>query len=205
MNSEKGMFSRFTYKIIAFILRICFRIVHPRIHVEGIENIPEGTAVLCANHSNLTDPLWILAFARLDRLPRTMAKKELFDNFFMRWLMKKVGAFPVDREGTDITAIKTAMHTLKQGNKLLIFPEGTRVKKGMTSEAHSGAVLIAHRMKAPIVPIYLSTEKGLFKPIRLVFGAPYSVDYGGQKPSAEDLENSASEMMNTIYTMGESS
>lgn len=205
MNSEKGMFSQLTYKIIAFIVRICFRICHPVIRVEGRENIPAGSAVLCANHSNLTDPIWILAFARLEKLPRTMSKKELFSNPFMRWLMKKVGGFPVDRDSTDITAIKTAMQTLKQGNKLLIFPEGTRVRNGKPSQPHSGAVLIAHRMKAPIVPIYLSTEKGLFRPIRLIFGTPYSVDYGGDKPNAEALEQSAAEMMKTIYTLGEPS
>lgn len=205
MNSEKGMFSTFTYKIIVFIVRICFRICHPIIRVEGRENIPSGAAVLCANHSCLTDPIWIHGFARFDRLPRTMSKKELFENAFMRWLMKKVGGFPVDREGSDITAIKTAMQTLKQGNKLLIFPEGTRVRDGKKGEAHSGAVLIAHRMKAPIVPIYLSTKKGLFRPIHLVFGKPYVIEYGGNKPTADDLNKSAAEMLETIYGLGEQS
>lgn len=203
MNGEKAMFSSFTYRFVAFFIRIFFRICHPVIHVEGRENLPEGCAAICANHSHLTDPIWVLGFAKLKRLPRSMAKKELFENSFMKWLLRKVGAFPVDRDGADITAIKTAMQTLKQGNKLLIFPEGTRIRNGKTSEPHSGAVLIAHKMKAPIVPVYLSTQKGFFRPIRLVFGNPYIVDFNGEKPDAQMLEQETANMMKTIYSMGE--
>lgn len=205
MISEKKMFSRFTYKLLVVIVRVLLWISHPVLRVEGRENIPEGKAVLCANHSNFSDPIWILGFSGLDTLPRTMAKKELFHNPILRWLLFKVGAFPVDRGNADISAIKTAMQTLKQGNKLLIFPEGTRVKGGEVVEPHSGAALIAHRMNAPIVPVYLSTKKSIFHTVRLIFGEPYTLDFGGVKPCADDLAQSATDMMNTIYALGERS
>lgn len=56
-----------------------------------------------------------------------MAKKELFQgNKLFAWLIAALGAFPVDREGADITAIKTALSSVKAGQKLIIFPQGTR-------------------------------------------------------------------------------
>ena len=99
----------------------------------------------------------------------------------------------------------SAIHTLKEGNKLVIFPEGTRVKKGKTVEPHSGAVLIAHRMKAPVVPIYLSTKKGLFRPVDLVFGTPYVAEFNDPKPDAAALQQASNDMMAKIYAIGDKS
>lgn len=204
MRDSGRTVSPFTYSLVAGVIRLCFRICHPVIRVQGRENLPEGAAVVCANHSSFTDPLWILAWARFQKLPRTMAKKELFQNSLFGWFLGKLGAFPVDRGNTDLTAIKTAFQTLKEENKLLIFPEGTRVRKGKTSESHPGAIVIAHRMKAPIVPVYLSVKKGLFRPVHLIFGSPYSLDFGGRKPDTAALNTAAAELMSGIYTMGES-
>ncbi len=198
-----GMFSPFLYKFVSGLARIALRICHPVIHIEGRENLPEGSAVLCANHSHLTDPIWIVVWSRLQRQPRIMAKKELFSNRLFRWFFAKLGAFPVDRGNTDIKAIKNALHTLKDNNKLLIFPEGTRVRKGKVSQPHSGAVLLAHRVNAPIVPVYLSVQKGLFRPVYLKFGTPYCPDFGGIKPDSQALEAHSSELMANIYDMGE--
>ena len=202
-NDKIRTFSPFTYHFLAFLVRICFRICHPVIRVKGRENLPPGAAVLCGNHSNLTDPIWVIAWAQLNRLPGTMAKKELFGNALFRWFFAKVGAFPVDRGSTDISAIKNALQTLKDDNKLLIFPEGTRVRNGKKSEPHSGAIVIAHRRNAPIVPIYLSVNKGLFRPIHLIFGTPYTLDFRGEKPDGAALEKAAEEMMAKIYNLGE--
>ena len=198
-----GMVSPFVYKILCGLIRVVFRICHPVIRIIGRENLPEGPAVLCANHSHLTDPIWIVGFTRLPRQPRIMAKKELFANKLLCWFFAKLGAFPVDRGNTDIKAIKTSLHTLKENNKLLIFPEGTRVRKGKPSTPHSGAVLLAHRVNAPIVPIYLSVCKGLFRPITLQYGKPYHPQFGQAKPDAQALEDRSAELMANIYAMGD--
>ncbi len=203
MSKDRRMLSPFMYHFLAGSARILFRLCHPVIRIEGRENLPEGAAVLCANHSHLTDPVWIIAFSRLHRQPRSMAKKELFSNPFFTWFFTKIGAFPVDRGNTDIKAIKEALHTLKDGNKLLVFPEGTRVRKGKPSEPHSGAILLANKVGAPVVPIYLSVKKGLFRPIRIQFGKPGFSDFAGVKPDSQALGNRTRELMAEIYAMGE--
>ena len=191
------------YRFVTSAVRVVFRIAHPVLEIEGREKFPEGAAVICCNHCGITDPFWVIAWSRLKRLPRTMAKKELYKWKTLAWACEKFGAFPVDRGAPDINAIKTAMQVLKSDNKLLIFPEGTRVKKGKKSEPHSGALLIAARMKAPVIPTYLSVKRGLFRKVRLIFGEPYFPEYAGPKPTGEELEQRTKEMMEKIYQMGE--
>ena len=105
---------------LAFHIYFGYRII-------GRENIPEGGCVVCPNHIQLSDPPFA-AVALSHRTPlRLMAKKELFQgNKLFAWLIAALGAFPVDREGADITAIKTALSSVKAGQKLIIFPQGTR-------------------------------------------------------------------------------
>lgn len=102
---------------LAFHIYFGYRII-------GRENIPEGGCVVCPNHIQLSDPPFA-AVALSHRTPlRLMAKKELFQgNKLFAWLIAALGAFPVDREGADITAIKTALSSVKAGQKLIIFPQ----------------------------------------------------------------------------------
>lgn len=195
--------SRGMFRFLCGVVRTILRIFRPATRIEGVENIPDGAAVLCCNHSGMLDPLWVVAFSDLRILPRIMAKKELFRNKILSWLFYKLGAFPVDRQGADIAAIKIAFQTLKDDNKLLIFPEGTRIRNGKRSQAHSGAALIASRMHAPIVPIYLSPKRHFFSPVHLIVGKAYCLEFGGAKPTSQELQDSADELMRRIYEMGD--
>ena len=195
--------SGWSYRFICAFLRGCLRFMHPIIRVKGRENLPQGAAMLCCNHSAFSDPIWVIVFGKCPTLPRSMAKKELLEAPVMGWLYRKLGAFPVDRGHADVGAVKTAMQTLKNGEKVLIFPEGTRIKKGKVSEPHSGAVMIAARMKVPVVPVYLSTKKHFWQPVKLIYGTPYFPEYAGAKPTQEELESRTTELMRTIYAMGE--
>ncbi len=195
--------SGWSYRFICAFLRGCLRFMHPIIHIKGRENLPQGAAMLCCNHSAFSDPIWVIVFGKCPTLPRSMAKKELLEKPLLGWLYRKLGAFPVDRGHADVGAVKTAMQTLKNGDKVLIFPEGTRIQKGKISEPHSGAVMIAARMKVPIVPVYLSTKKHFWQPVKLIYGTPYSPEYAGTKPTQEELESHTAELMQKIYAMGE--
>ena len=198
------MFSQRTYRILRAFLAAWLRILHPVIHVHGRENIPEGGCVVCPNHIQLSDPPFA-AVALSHRTPlRLMAKKELFQgNKLFAWLIAALGAFPVDRGATDLKAVQTTLKTLREGNRVLIFPEGTRVRKGKKVEAHSGALLMANRAKVPVVPIYVSTKKHLFSPILLRFGEPYFPEYAAAKATPEELTLRSAELLEKIYAMGD--
>ena len=160
-----------------------------------LKNIPDGPAVICCNHSSFSDAIWVIVCSHRNRIFRTMAKKELFSHRVLGWFITKLGAFPVDREANDIHAVKTALGVLREGDKLLIFPEGTRVREGDVSHPHVGAVTFACRTDAPIVPVFLTRKKRFWAPLTLVFGEAYHPQFEGRRPSSDELEHLTQEMM----------
>ena len=135
------------YSILWTIIWPFFSLCHP-CRAIGKENLPKSGALFCANHSCLNDPVClVMAVGRRYQL-RPMAKSEFMNIPVLGWLLKKAGVFAVDRGKSDVGAIKTAMKYLKNGEKVLLFPEGTRVKDGVDkhgheSEAKSGAAMLA--------------------------------------------------------------
>ena len=103
-----------------------FSIIH-RVKAKGRENIPEGAAVICANHTSLKDPLTLAYSLSLKHFVRFMAKDEIMKTPVIGYLLKLAGIFGVKRGQADINAIKTALSILKNGGKLGIFPEGRNI------------------------------------------------------------------------------
>lgn len=192
------------YKIIISIVRVAMFFYHPIFRVIGRENIPQGGRYLiCPNHSGLADPIWVVFALRLGHVPRIMAKKEVMQVPVLGWFLRKFGVFGVNREGNDVTAIKTGLRCLKNDQQLMIFPEGTRVKPGQKLPPKRGTMLLAYRTDSPILPVYLTTKRYPFSPMTCIFGKPYKLDFGGQTPTEEQLELEAQKLMDSIYEMGE--
>lgn len=121
--------------------------------VHGEERVPgKGPLIVAANHSRFSDP--VLVCIAVPRRVQWMAKKEMFA-FPFRKFFGFLGAFPVDREHGGRAAVRTALGFLAQGWALGIFPEGTRRRPGAAGEAKNGAVLLAVRSGAPILPVYI--------------------------------------------------
>ena len=142
---------RFLYHALYRIVWPFFSLAHP-VGARGQENIPEGGAVLCANHSALCDPILVCFACTLRWMVRPMAKIELSRVPALGWLLGKAGVIYVDRGHADVHAVKEALKWLKEDQKLLVFPEGTRVRKGEDVKGKSGAALFATRTGTPLVP-----------------------------------------------------
>jgi 1-acyl-sn-glycerol-3-phosphate acyltransferase len=152
-----------------------------RLRAEGVENLPEdGGFVLAANHVSNFDP-WPLGIPLWPRrYLRFMAKSELF------WwplgpLIKAGGAFKVRRGERDVEAIRTAVELVREGHVVVMFPHGTRQRKGLVKKhrprAHTGAARIALDANAPLVPVAIAgTDRlRLFGPLRVRYGRPLDV------------------------------
>lgn len=188
------------YTVIYSIVWLAFKIVHPWRAV-GNTRMPEGGVLICANHTTLSDPLFILLCMKNDQQSRVMAKAELMRVPVLGFLLKKAGIFGVERGKADIQAIKTAMKALKNGERLLLFPEGTRVAEGEEGGGHTGAAMLATRTGVPIVPVYVPRKKKWFRKSTLVFGEPYVPAFEGRKATAEDYERISEDLMERIYAL----
>lgn len=143
------------YRFARFLLKIVFKIRY-KLVVHGNTNLPETPLVICANHINLWDP--ILLAIIFERPIRFMAKKELFDNKFLGFLLNKFGAFPVDRDNVNIKTIKDSIKLVKDNEVLGIFPEGTRVKTVSEENMKTGVAMIASRAGADVIPVFINSN-----------------------------------------------
>ena len=179
-----------------------FNLFRP-LRVVGRENIPDGAAVLCPNHTPLGDPFYVVfAFGRKYPM-RAMAKIQIMRVPVIGWILGKAGVFGVDRGRADMKAVKTALKFLKDGNKLLMFPEGTRVHEGEDVTAKTGAAMFATRTGAPLLPIYIQRKKKLFARNVVVIGQPYHPEYAGRKPTPDELDAIAGDLMDRVRKLGE--
>ncbi|MEA2358519.1 MAG: glycerol-3-phosphate dehydrogenase [Solirubrobacteraceae bacterium] len=139
------------YWIVRAILQPFFH-VYWRLSRIGREHIPaSGPVILASNHRSFLDPFVIAVMAR--RPIYFMAKKELFVNRPISWLLSSLGAFPIDRGASDRGAMDTARAILDRGDGVLLFPEGTRIRPGALGRPKRGIGRLALETGAPVVPI----------------------------------------------------
>jgi len=187
------------YRFIIAVITPLVKLLYPH-RVIGAENIPDGAAVVCGNHSSYIDPVLIAVAFTSRRMVHFMGKAEIFKNPFFRWFFTKIGAFPVRRGEQDIAAIKNSMRFLKEGTKVMIFPEGTRVGRDNEAAAKTGAVRIADKMKAPVVPVYMPRDKKMLRKTVVVIGEPYMVS---EEETRCDYQAKADELMVKISGLRE--
>jgi 1-acyl-sn-glycerol-3-phosphate acyltransferase len=164
-----------------------------RLRAEGVENLPQdGGFVLAANHVSNLDPwpLGIPLFPR--RFLRFMAKSELF------WwplgpLISAGGAFKVRRGERDVDAMATAVELIREGHVVVMFPHGTRQRKGIVKKhqprSHRGAARIAIEARAPLVPAAISGTDRLSRlgPLRVRYGKPLDIEGLDAREATERL------------------
>jgi glycerol-3-phosphate dehydrogenase (NAD(P)+) len=148
----------------------------------GREHIPTtGPAILACNHRSFLDPFVI---AMLTRRPvYSMAKEELFKGRIRSWLLVRVGAFPVRRGTGDLEAMETARAILQRGDIVIMFPEGTRVRRGPLGHPHSGAGRLALETGAPLIPVAINGTQNVrrgwrIRPRRITVRAGAPMDFG---------------------------
>jgi len=136
--------------------------------IEGQENIPvNGPLLVASNHLSNLDPA--IVAAALNRPPVFLAKSELFKYRVGAFLMRGYGAFPVDRRGADIRALKWITGQLLTEERVaIVFPEGTRSKTGGLLRGQPGLAHIALTTGVPIVPFGLTGSENLQNPLKVL-------------------------------------
>lgn len=121
------------------------------LRVRGADRLlTEGPVLVVANHQSFLDPPLIGTLYHSEM--HFLARKTLFKGFF-KWLYGQWNSIPVDQEKPDMSSLKTIIRRLKEGNRVLVFPEGARTHDGSLGEAQPGVGLIAVKAGVPIQPI----------------------------------------------------
>jgi 1-acyl-sn-glycerol-3-phosphate acyltransferase len=186
------------YLMIGILTYLPVRLLF-RLRARGLENVPaEGGAVLAANHTSNLDP-WPLGLPLFPRRwLRFMAKSELYW-FPLKYVLRAGGAFPVRRGEGDAEAIEMAVELARGGEIVVMFPEGTRRRKGLRKKhearAHTGAARIARDAGVPLVPAAIRGTDQLRRlgPFRVVYGAPLEV--------GEDTQETTERLMAAIESL----
>jgi 1-acyl-sn-glycerol-3-phosphate acyltransferase len=175
------------YAIGRAVFALLFHTLWP-LTIKGSEHVPrKGSAVIIANHVSMVDP-FVIGYGAGRRV-NFMAKEELFRNKLLGWLIRRLGAFPVDRARRDPASLRTALIVLRSDELLGMFPEGTRSTSGGLLEFRTGALRLASRTRAPIVPAaVIGTERAL-PPKKFIRPARIAVHFGPPIELTELFDN----------------
>ena len=176
------------FQVLRAIFYLPIKILFPTRIIGKKNKIKKGRVILCCNHqSNLDPPLIAVSFFRRFYY---MAKKSLFKNKFLGWLLSKFGAYPVDRETIDIKAMKKTLDLLKNDKALCLFPQGTRLSDVEVSQLKDGAILFSLKTNSPILPCVFLKKPGLFRFNKFIIGEPiklYEMEQFANKKINDDL------------------
>lgn len=150
-----------------------------RLKIYGRENlIEDGPAIYASNHASYLDPPLVGVACRKELF--YLARKTLFEKPVLGPILPRINCIPVDRDRGDVAAVRALLRLLKEGKRVVVFPEGTRSKDGNLQPARAGLGLIIAKSLAPVVPVRvfgsyaaLPRSGGVhFAPITLVVGKP---------------------------------
>lgn len=152
----------------------------------GAEKVEDGACVLVGNHYRIWDIVHMACTTK--EKVHFITKKELYKNKFLAHLCGVVEAIPVSRDGQDAKAVMTALRYLKNGEKISMFPEGTRNR---TEEEllplKGGAAMFAIKARVPVYPVMCPHKTRLFRRTKILVGDPIDLSaFYERRLTAED-------------------
>ena len=160
-------------RIVKVFLRTLYRIFF-RVRVSGEENktkaAEQGGYIICANHVNYLDAVAIVVFSKEPII--FVGKHDLGRITILRWLEHLFNVIPIKRNQQDMEAMKRCLKTIKNGQPLALFPEGTRKGLEKNGKAKNGAAYMAIKSGCPVVPVGISGTFKLFSKFNIKYGEP---------------------------------
>lgn len=185
------------YNIAVIVLKIIFFPLY-RIKVSGLENISrDDRIIVCANHKSMLDPIFLAI--SLPRILYFMGKKEIFEVPILKNIARSLGAFPVDRFGRDLKALRHSVALINDNKTLGIFPEGTRVKNVNRENVKDGVAFIALKAKADILPVEIISSYKFFRKTEIQIKDKIKVDEFLSMKNKDAMKLMTDEIFGKIY------
>lgn len=168
----------------------------------GNTEAAEGACIYVGNHYSMID---IFYPARTTwEVVHYVAKQSVLEAPGFGYLARRYGAIGVMRDGTDVRSVMECIKVLKNGEKLIIFPEGTRNRVSETEflPFHGSSTLLAIRTKTPIVPFVICKRPRAFHRTHVVFGAPITFEEFYDKKLTQEEQDAAEEKLRSyMYSL----
>lgn len=189
------------YDIVRAVVRPIYGFLFGR-RVFGVENLPQsGGFVLCANHLHARDPFYIAAALPKNRRLFSLAKKELFANKIVGGFLSDIGAIPIDRGNADLSAMRTAFKVVREGNGLIVFPQGTRSRDNSPTPFLTGASMIALRCGVSVIPAYIGGPYRLFVKTDIFLGKPLDFSDLGTRIDANVMTAATRRIEDAVWNL----
>ena len=183
-------------RAVCSVLTLAFRPKKLHISGEKYSQKVKGGAIIASNHTGFSDPVRV-ATCFITRRVFYLAAKEVMINRVVGVLLKGAGCISIDREQSDINAIRKCVDVLKDGKLLAIFPQGSIQDNDEMNKIKSGAVLIAMQAGVPIIPMYTAKRKHWWNRTLTVIGDPFDCKErcGKRFPSVADIDQLSNELL----------
>lgn len=181
-----------------------------RLRRYGKDRVPPGSScIVVANHTSYLDAT-VLGSACPRRLT-FLVSAEIYGMLRLQWFYYMMGSIPVRTEQSDMRAMRRALHTLRAGEAVGIFPEGQRMPDGRLGEGKLGVAFLAWRSGAPVIPAAIVGAHAAMPvgctiprplPVQVRFGEPLRFPETEGRPDKEALARFADEVMQAISALG---
>ncbi len=198
------------YRVLIFIFKYPIRFLC-NIRVRGAENEPtlsEGPYLVISNHRTWADPIFLCVSLKHQQ-PHFMAKKELFKIPVLNMVIRALGAYPVNRGGADVGAIRYTIDLLKGGVAVGMFPQGHRYNgvDPRTTAVKTGAAMIALKADVPVLPVCIKVKNDrmtLFGRKEIIIGKPITVAEMAYDPEGSgEYQRIANALFEKVCELGE--
>ena len=198
------------YRVVKFTLTYPLRFLC-HMKVKGAENEPspdKGTYLVIANHRTWADPIY-LCCALKHQQPHFMAKKELFKIPLLNILIRALGAYPVNRGGADVSAVRHTIEMLKQGVAVGMFPQGHRYNgvDPRETSVKTGAAMIAQKAGVQVLPVFIKVKNHRHRFLckkEVIVGKPVTLEELNYNPAAPgEYQRNADLLFEKICELGD--
>lgn len=174
-----------TYGFLKKVVNAFIQIILPY-KLIGKEKVQDGACVLVGNHYRIWDIVHMACTTK--EKVHFITKQELYKSKFLGHLCDIVEAIPVSRDGQDAKAVMTALRYLKKGEKISMFPEGTRNRTNADLlPLKGGAALFAIKARVPVYPVMCLRKTRFFRRTKIVVGDGFELsEFYDKRMSAED-------------------
>lgn len=199
--NKKGKHVMHLMNFLRFLFYPIHYIVYPY-KLYGHKKVGLGAYIYVGNHYCIWD---IFYPARTtDEGIHFLMKESLLHVPIVGYWARNVGAIPALRDGSDMRTVMDSIKVLKNGEKINMFPEGTR-NKGDGDEFlpfHGGASFLAIKTKTPIIPFVICNKPKVFHKTHVVFGEPMELtEYYDRKLSPEEYDAADEKIKNRLYEL----